>query len=346
MSEFKSKLPVDENVIRAAYKFMLRREPDSLEAVEKAVGYFKSVEDLEQSIRESDEWRQIQLKDSLNASSQKITKFYSQRGYPIYLDLSDTAVSGSIWLTDHFEPHVEHMIVTHTNWDEKFIDVGANIGWFTIMVATEMRKFGSAGDVDSFEPNSRLASVLAASIIENSLIDRITLRTIAISDQIGVAQLYSPVDHAAGGKILDESWKPYVAQDLNDNEDVWSSENHARTHRAVQSVPTATLDDLYRGSTQKIGTIKFDIEGHEPLALKGAIETLKAHKPKLIIEIHPPAMELSSKYTLEEFLALINQLNYSLFDSADTETALDVAQTKELIAEKGYSDFLAICNTG
>ena len=133
-------------------------------------------------------------------------------GYPIYLDLSDSAVSGAIWLTDHFEPHVEEMIVTQTNWDEKFVDVGANVGWFSLMVATEMRKFGASGSVDAFEPNPRLASVFSASILENSLIELITLRTIAISDQVGASLLYSPDDHAAGGKILDPSWEKYTGQ--------------------------------------------------------------------------------------------------------------------------------------
>lgn len=342
MGNFAEALLINKDVVRAAYNFMLRREPDSEAAVEKAAAHFKSVDELEQSIRASDEWRAKQLKDSLTASSQTIAKFYSQRGYPIYLDLSDTAVSGEIWLTDHFEPHVERMIVDHTDWDAKFIDVGANIGWFSIMVANEMRKFSAKGTVDSFEPNTRLATVLSASILENSLIDRITLRTMAVSDCIGVAHLYRPADHAAGGKILDDSWSEFTEQDLNTGEERWSIENHARLHRASQVVTKVSLDELYRDSSQKIGTIKFDIEGHEPLALRGALDTLKAHKPKLIIGVNQSAMELSSKYSLEEFLALIHDLKYGLYHPNDLDNLLDVAKTKELLADKGYSDFLAI----
>jgi len=344
MNPFSSKLPINEATIRAAYKFMLRREPDSPESVEKAVAYFKTVEQLEQSIRDSNEWRELQVKNSLNASSQKITKFYSQRGYPIYLDLSDSSVSGQIWLTDHFEPHVERMIVAHTNWDEKFVDVGANIGWFTMMVATEMRKFGSAGNVDCFEPNPELATVLSASILENSLRDRIRLRSIAISDKVGIEKLYSPEDHAAGGKILDASWQKHTDQESNDDEDTWSNENHASMHRAVDIVTTATLDDFYGKSDKKIGLIKLDVEGHEPLALKGAVNTLKTHKPKLIVEVNPAALELSSKYSLEAFLALIGELDYSFYEPEKLDKALDIGRAKELIVEKGYSDFLAISN--
>ena len=101
---------------------------------------------------------------------------------------------------------------------------------------------------------------------------------------------------------------------------------------------------MYQGSDQKVGTIKLDIEGHEPLALKGAVETLKTHTPKLIIEIHPSAMQLSSNYTIEEFLALIQELDYELYDSENTGSVLDSATIKELISEKGYSDFLGIKN--
>ena len=80
MSNFSEALSLNKEIVRAAYNFMLRREPDSEESVDKAVAHFNSVDELERSIRSSDEWKARQLNDSLNTSSQKITKFYSQRG--------------------------------------------------------------------------------------------------------------------------------------------------------------------------------------------------------------------------------------------------------------------------
>lgn len=50
---------------------------------------------------------------------------------------------------------------------------------------------------------------------------------------------------------------------------------------------TIAIDDFVRDNEiEKIDFIKMDIEGAEPLALEGAIETIKKHKPKLAIAIY------------------------------------------------------------
>ena len=53
-------------------------------------------------------------------------------------------------------------------------------------------------------------------------------------------------------------------------------------------------------------------------------------------------MELSSKYSLDMFFALINELHYDLYDPYSQEIPLSNSKVKEIVAEKGYSDFLAI----
>lgn len=52
-------------------------------------------------------------------------------------------------------------------------------------------------------------------------------------------------------------------------------------------VSTITIDDLVkRKNIQKVDFIKMDIEGAEPFALKGAIESIKKFKPKLAISVY------------------------------------------------------------
>jgi FkbM family methyltransferase len=58
---------------------------------------------------------------------------------------------------------------------------------------------------------------------------------------------------------------------------------------AEQTGTTTTLsidDFVSRNNIQKIDFIKMDIEGAEPIALQGAIETIKKFKPKLAIAIY------------------------------------------------------------
>lgn len=48
------------------------------------------------------------------------------------------------------------------------------------------------------------------------------------------------------------------------------------------AVPCIAIDDLALGSC---GLIKLDLEGAEPLALNGARQTIKRHRPTLVIEV-------------------------------------------------------------
>jgi len=283
----------------------------------------------------------LQIRNTLNSNSQKITKFYSQRGFHLYLDLSDSSVSGNIWLNDHFEPHVEKMLVEHTNWDETFLDIGANIGWFSLIAGTEMRKFNSKGRVDAFEPNPNLAVVLSASILENCLMERIAVRTAAVSVESGVAQLYCSDDHVAGSKLLDESWQQFAGSESEVEGNRWAPENHASRHVPTHVVSTVKLDEIYKNYDKKIGSIKLDIEGHEPLALLGAANIVKEHKPKIIMEINPTAMELSSKYPVEKLVSLLDELGYGIRSGVDNDNFIGLSEISRLVEEKGYYDFLA-----
>ncbi|MBC7511992.1 MAG: FkbM family methyltransferase, partial [Ferruginibacter sp.] len=50
------------------------------------------------------------------------------------------------------------------------------------------------------------------------------------------------------------------------------------------STTTVSIDDFVRlNKIEKVDFIKMDIEGAEPLALKGSIETIKRFRPKLAI---------------------------------------------------------------
>jgi hypothetical protein len=55
------------------------------------------------------------------------------------------------------------------------------------------------------------------------------------------------------------------------------------------------LDDIYTGTPS---FIKIDVEGHELKVLKGAEETLKKHKPTVLIEIH----DFSEDHDVHKFM--------------------------------------------
>ena len=61
-----------------------------------------------------------------------------------------------------------------------FIDVGANIGFFTVHVA---RRVGREGRVMAIEPSRVVFSYLEKNTIETNLVDNVTALNVAASDQ-------------------------------------------------------------------------------------------------------------------------------------------------------------------
>ena len=87
------------------------------------------------------------------------------------------------------------------------------------------------------------------------------------------------------------------------NTDTWKIEDGLTGDKAEKIVTTSIDDYVEEHKVDNIGLIKFDIEGAEQEALKGAIRTIKTQKPLLYIPIyHLP----SDIYKIPEFLASLN----------------------------------------
>lgn len=362
MADFEDPLVVNGSLIRAAYKLMLHREPDSPGAVDRAVAYFKTIEQIEQTLRNSAEWRAKQIQNFLQASSQKIVRFYTKKGFAMFLDLTDTSVSGQIWFGDDFEPHVEALLHQHLEWADAFVDVGANVGWFTMIVAHKMRALRTTGIVHAIEPNPRLAGVLCATIVDAALSERVMVHALAASDEMALVDLWAPAGHAASAKILHPRWRNRAQGGFDEGggpddgagsddgtaeaDDAgtggWSAHRQIGMHARLIRVPAAPLDALLEHRSRRIGLIKMDVEGHEPRVLDGARKILAQDRPKLVIEVNPPSLELSSGIGLKAFMAQLWALNYAICDPDDATQRLDADGVAARLGKKGYHDFLAL----
>jgi len=79
-------------------------------------------------------------------------------------------------------------------------------------------------------------------------------------------------------------------------------------------VESTTIDDFVDQNNIDVGIIKMDIEGHEYEAIQGAINTIKEHRPVLLISIYHRGKDffeikpLLEKH-LDEYKYLVRKLN-------------------------------------
>lgn len=146
------------------------------------------------------------------------------------------------------------------------VDAGANIGCVTVLLS---RWVGAGGHVFSFEPAPETFDLLERAV------RRLALKNVepvcaALSDQPGFATLSIP----AGREGIENLYEATLEGLPND----------ARPARAVR-VRTVRLDDVVNTWNGGISFIKIDVEGHEEKVLRGGLETLRRHRPALLIEI-------------------------------------------------------------
>lgn len=127
---------------------------------------------------------------------------------------------------------------------DRFVDVGANFGWYTTLASTLV---GRLGKVFAFEPSPVASGVVADTIRLNGL-KNITLTKAAVGDAEGSVEIYMPVN--------DTVHSPSV---------FFSNPDFVRL-----KVPVISLDrfaSFQDGLPLKL--IKIDVEGYEPNVIRG-----------------------------------------------------------------------------
>ena len=136
-----------------------------------------------------------------------------------------------------------------------FIDVGANIGYYSVYVAPVVRR------VFSFDPDPRNRAPLAASSRESG---NIFVQERALSSSSGEMKL----------ELGDESSVSRLVT------------NRDRSDEKTITVPVTCLDAFVRSQgDMRVTGIKLDTEGHELPILQGAIETIRRDQPLILTEL-------------------------------------------------------------
>lgn len=246
----------DENDIYYAYRLLLGREPDAggLEHYRQMLGReHRTPCELASSFLVSLEFaernKQLPVEVKLD-------------GYSVFVGPRDRDIGASIQIAHQYEPHVTAVIREMLRPGNVFVDVGANIGFFTNLAA---HLVGASGRVVAIEPMDKNLQLIYRSLESNGF-GHVDVHACAASDCQGIVCVTTGPGTSNG----------QVVKDSNAN-------------GALLRSQTRRLDDLTVGLA-KIDLVKFDIEGYELLAWRGFREGLQKHRPVVLTEFHPFCM--------------------------------------------------------
>ncbi len=202
-------------------------------------------------------------------------------GFVIFVDPDDLYIGRGIVASRTYEPHVTAVLRRELQEHQVFLDIGANMGWFTLLAASILR----AGRVIAIEPNYDDVQLLYRSLLENGFTN-VRIFPYAATETDVVLQLNRSRSNA------------YVA-------------SVGRVDHSATYVPGVRLDALL-AHEPRIDVVKMDIEGHEPLALKGMEGIVRRHRPLIVSEFHPKAMGEYFALEARDYLEAIMALGYRL----------------------------------
>lgn len=207
------------------------------------------------------------------------------------------------------EPFTAHLFREHVQPGSVVVDVGAYLGYYTLVGA---RRSGPSGMVHAFECNPVNHRFLLHNLRLNGLHERVIASSSAVADREGSLPFFVRSWDLSGGSL----WQEAGVQDVVD-------------------VLTTTLDRELCG--QPVDVLKMDIEGGEPQALDGMTHTL-ATSPNLVmfVECSPHALT-SSGSSAPRLIARLRELGFDVSE-IDEKRRVRRPITEKLLADESAED--------
>lgn len=190
------------------------------------------------------------------------------------------------------EPFEEEVISREVSRGDSVMDLGANIGFYTLIMAEIV---GEEGEVFAFEPDPPNFEKLEASVELNGF-DNVRLEQKAAFHRTGKHELY-------------------ISEEDRSTHRLYPSEDR----RKCITIDTVKIDEYL--TDEEFDFIKIDVEGAEYKALEGMRKTINRSGPlKMVVELSPPDLA-GFDVTPGEYMDLLRGFGFELYviDEADRE---------------------------
>jgi FkbM family methyltransferase len=191
--------------------------------------------------------------------------------------------NGKLW-EDWLEKYIKEAYIENTN----MIDIGANIGTFSLMMS---KYISENSKIYAFEPV--YYEILTTNVVQNNLNEQIIVHPIGLSNKKEKLQ----------GFLIDFSIEAnYGFTQLDDLEKADDTSKYI--------INLITLDSL---NIENVSFIKIDVEGSERKVLDGAINTIIKNLPTILIEIWSTSKNSIERYNDAKYLPEIKK-QFSIFE--------------------------------
>jgi len=188
----------------------------------------------------------------------------------------------SVYTWKPFEPDVTEAFVRQLHSGDVVVDVGAHIGYYTLLAAQAV---GQEGRVFAFEPDPTNYDLLQKNVKLNGYKNVIALNT-AVSDSSKHTALFLGPTSSENSLIRDNTKKA-----------------------KSMVVETTSLDDFFKSFPEKIkiALIKIDVEGSEMLVLAGMSQIMSDNTRLAIISEYVPKFLSRSATNPQDYIKKLRE---------------------------------------
>ena len=233
------------------------------------------------------------------------------QGHRMWLDDKDTL---ELAVHEVYEPVETTLLKKFLQPGQTFVDVGANIGYYTLLAA---RIVGPKGKVYAFEPDPTNFALLTKNISANGYANVIAVNQ-ALSSKTGAAKLYLNPANRGDHRIYD-----------------------SHDGRPSVEIQMTSLDGYFKKLDKKVHFIKMDVQGAETAALAGMKGLIRKNKGlKLVTEFSPGSLKAFGANP-KKYLKDLSALGFRFLEISEKNKSVRPVTTAQLLKRKwgGSEDY-------
>jgi len=212
----------------------------------------------------------------------------------LLLDPKNGEVDKNCFLKKTYDLNTTRILLKYLKENSTFVDIGANIGYFTNLGASICQK----GNVYAFEPIKKIFNQNKKSLLKNNF-KNVTILKVGVGNKKEKSKIFFEKSLGSSSILLGNKRKEGENIEIN------------------------KLDNLIK---EKIDFIKMDIEGFEYFAFLGMEQLIDQFSPKIVFEFSPYYYESIEKGQSKKLLRFLIKKGYSLIDIENNKEIKNIAE--------------------